>query len=107
MKTIKQITDLESFINGVIATTELGDTIDECKELEFKAVKTDAALLVKFVWIKGLTTGRGDDPRTMIDDKPFFGEHHINLLLEQSQKTLAYEVVEAIEKVNENKFIYE
>lgn len=107
MKSINDLNEftLRAFIAGVQATYERGDIIDKHKCLDWVIVDTQVGYLVKAVWIKGITYGKGNDPQMYTDNITHFDYYYFGCVLNsESLDSFCERIITALDKVNENKF---
>lgn len=99
---------LEAFIKGVQASYEMGDAIDDRKELEININEYEDYFAVTAQWFKGITVNDNEtDPQLREDATRHVDEYRFRIAKNASPRKFAKEVIDMLDVVNGESYFEE
>lgn len=103
-----EIQQLEHFIKGVQASYEMGDAIDDRKELEITINEYDPHYTVTAQWFKGITVNDNEsDPQLHEDATRHLEDYRFRIEKNASHRKFAKEVIDMLDVVNGESYFEE
>jgi len=99
---------LDYFIKGVQASYEMGDAIDDRKELEIIVNEYEDYFTVTAQWFKGVTVNDNEtDPQLREDAIRHIEDYHFKIAKNASPRKFAKEIIDMLDVVNGESYFEE
>lgn len=99
---------LEHFIKGVQASYEMGDAIDDRKELEININEYEDHFTVFAQWVKGITINDSEsDPQIYKEPTKHVDDYRFKVAKNASHRKIAKEVIDMLDVVNGESYFEE
>jgi len=99
---------LEHFIKGVQASYEMGDAIDDRKELEVNVNEYEDYFTVTAQWFKGVTVNDNEsDPQLREDAIRHIEDYHFKIAKNAGPRKIAKEIIDMLDVVNGESYFEE